>query len=146
MSEWPISTLRDAPLEIIDGDRGANYPHRDEFSPSGHCLFLNAGNVTRSGFSFEDCTFIAKEKDEVLRKGKLVRNDVVLTTRGAIGNVAFFNSSVPYDNIRINSGMVILRADRRALDPLFLYLFVRSGLFGAQVSSANGERPTTTAD
>jgi len=30
--------------------------------------------------------FISKEKDQALRKGKLQRGDVVLTTRGTIGN------------------------------------------------------------
>ena len=31
---------------IIDGDRGSNYPSKDEFETNGYCLFLNAGNVT----------------------------------------------------------------------------------------------------
>ena len=81
-SEWYVSTLENAPLQIIDGDRGANYPSQAEFSTSGHCLFLNAGNVTTTGFRFSDCAFITLEKDASLRKGKLVLNDVVLTTRG----------------------------------------------------------------
>lgn len=94
---------------IIDGDRGKNYPTQDEFSDEGYCLFLNAKNVTTNGFDFENCMFITKEKDELLRKGHLNRGDIVLTTRGTIGNLAFYDNSVSYENIRINSGMVILR-------------------------------------
>ena len=75
--------------EIIDGDRGKNYPTADEFSDEGYCLFLNAKNVTSTGFNFATCMFVTKEKDEVLRKGKLSRGDVVLTTRGTLGNLAF---------------------------------------------------------
>lgn len=86
--EWPMTTLGDGPLEIIDGDRGSNYPKQQDFAPIGHCLFLNAGNVTESGFNFSDCAFISSEKDAALRKGKLRRSDIVLTTRGTVGNVA----------------------------------------------------------
>ena len=84
--DWRIATFEKAPLQIIDGDRGKNYPNQAEFSPAGHCLFLNGGNVTTNGFRFSDCAFITAEKDALLRKGKLVRNDVVLTTRGTVGN------------------------------------------------------------
>jgi type I restriction enzyme S subunit len=133
--EWRVETFENAPLQIIDGDRGTNYPNQAEFSPAGHCLFLNAGNVTTAGFRFSDCAFITEEKDALLRKGKLVRNDVVLTTRGTVGNAAYFDDSVPFDHIRINSGMVILRAQTPALQPQYLYLFVRSAIFHAQVSA-----------
>jgi len=132
--EWRVATFETAPLQIIDGDRGKNYPNQAEFSPAGHCLFLNAGNVTSSGFRFSDCAFITAEKDAILRKGKLVRNDIVLTTRGTVGNAAYFDDSVPFDHIRINSGMVILRPQTPGLQPRYLYLFVRSALFQAQVS------------
>jgi type I restriction enzyme, S subunit len=133
--EWHTTTLQNAPLEIIDGDRGTNYPSQVEFSASGHCLFLNAGNVTTSGFNFSDCAFITSKKDALLRKGKLVRNDVVLTTRGTIGNSAYFDDSVPFDYIRINSGMVVLRARKPALQSRYLYLFIRSALFHSQVAA-----------
>ena len=133
--EWPIATVADGPLEIIDGDRGTNYPKQQDFAPSGHCLFLNAGNVTTSGFNFSDCAFISAEKDSALRKGKLRRHDIVLTTRGTVGNVAYFDEAVPYDHIRINSGMVIFRTQPQKLRARFLYLFLRSFLFQSQVES-----------
>lgn len=105
--------------EIIDGDRGKNYPTQEEFFDEGYCLFLNAKNVTSSGFSFENCMFVTKEKDEILRKGHLNRGDVVLTTRGTIGNLAFYDETVPYDNVRINSGMVILRMNHKMVSERF---------------------------
>jgi type I restriction enzyme, S subunit len=133
--EWQTTHVSTAPLEIIDGDRGTNYPNQAEFSAAGHCLFLNAGNVTANGFRFSDCAFITAAKDAMLRKGKLRRGDVVLTTRGTVGNAAYFDDSVPYENIRINSAMVVLRSLLPALQPRFLYLFVRSALFHKQVES-----------
>ena len=105
--------------EIIDGDRGKNYPKQEEFYEEGFCLFLNAKNVTSNGFDFSNCMYVSKEKDEALRKGKLTRGDVVLTTRGTIGNLAYYCDDVPYENIRINSGMVILRMNHKIVDEIF---------------------------
>ena len=115
LPESPMTAI----CQIIDGDRGKNYPKQEEFSDSGFCLFLNAKNVTAQGFSFENCTYITKEKDALLRNGKLCRGDVVLTTRGTIGNLAFYDTSVPYENIRINSGMVILRMNKQVVSEIF---------------------------
>jgi type I restriction enzyme S subunit len=134
-SEWKTVYFDDGPLQILDGDRGKNYPKRKEFKPEGYCVFLNTGNVTQNGFDFSSTDFISKERDQLLRKGKLQRADTVLTTRGTIGNVAFYNDSISYEHIRINSGMVILRPDVESLFPQFLYLYVRSNLFESQVSA-----------
>src|SRR5690625_2701416 len=128
-SEWKILPFADAPLEIIDGDRGANYPKQHEFSKVGHCLFLNAGNVTKDGFSFSDCSFISASKDAALRKGKLEKEDLVLTTRGTVGNVAYYDNYVEFEHIRINSAMVILRLDADKLLPFYLYIFLRPQTF-----------------
>ena len=115
--------------DIIDGDRGKNYPKQNEFSHEGYCLFLNAGNVTPDGFSFEENSFITQEKDDLLRKGKLQRGDIVYTTRGTVGNAAFYSEAVPFDNIRINSGMVILRCNEDIVDKRYLYHILKSEHF-----------------
>lgn len=134
-SDWEEFTFDDSSIEIHDGDRGKNYPKKAEFTESGHCLFLNTGNVTKTGFKFASTDFVSKERDELLKKGKLQREDVVLTTRGTVGNVAYFNKSIPYDDIRINSGMVILRCEKDNVLPQYLYLFLRSRLFDLQVEA-----------
>ena len=105
--------------EIIDGDRGKNYPKAEEFSDEGYCLFLSAKNVTKDGFLFEQMQFISEEKDNLLRKGKLCRGDIVITTRGTIGNIAFYDDDIPYDNVRINSGMVIIRQKEVSFNQVF---------------------------
>ncbi len=115
--------------DIIDGDRGKNYPQQHEFSEEGYCLFLNTGNVTRSGFSFESNQFISKEKCDMLRKGKLSRNDIVYTTRGTVGNAAFYSESVPYEHVRINSGMVIIRPNEEIVSTRLLYQILKSDYY-----------------
>ena len=84
---------------------------------------MNAKNVTTNGFAFDTVQFITKEKDELLNKGKLVRDDIVLTTRGTIGNIAYFTQDIPYENIRINSGMVIYRGGTEFYKPYLCWLY-----------------------
>jgi len=130
---WQEKKLGDSGVKVIDGDRGANYPNGNDFSDFGHCLFLNAKNVTDSGFSFLETSFITAQKDTKMRKGKLEESDLVLTTRGTVGNVAFFNETIPYRNMRVNSGMVILRSEPEKVDPNYLYLLSNSPVFINQI-------------
>jgi type I restriction enzyme M protein len=122
--EWDIKDLKDSDIEIIDGDRGKNYPKIEDFKEKDYCVFLNTKNVLKSGFNFDKVVHITKEKDSRLGKGKLRKNDIVLTTRGTIGNVAINDSNVPYEHIRINSGMLILRPNpNKFMSKYIFYLF-----------------------
>ncbi|MCG8238291.1 restriction endonuclease subunit S [Tenacibaculum finnmarkense] len=121
---WEVGNI-EALCNIIDGDRGKNYPNQQDFLDSGHCLFLNAGNVSKTGFDFNNKSFISKEKDELLRKGKLNRNDIVLTSRGTVGNIGFYSDLIEFEHLRINSGMVIFRA--KVVDySIFIYSLMRN--------------------
>ena len=120
-------------LEMIDGDRGKNYPKASDFHSDGHCLFLNTKIVRPDGFDFESTMFITAEKDMQLRKGKLKRNDVVMTTRGTIGNIGLYSEDVPFNNIRINSGMLVFRANSREILPSFLFELLRSDIVKEQI-------------
>jgi restriction endonuclease S subunit len=130
--DWPLLTFEAAPFEIIDGDRGSNYPSKEDFSPAGHCLFLNTKNVRPDGFKFEELEFISAEKDRALRKGKLERGDVLLTTRGTVGNTALYDETVKFDHIRINSGMLIFRPIAARLLSSYLFHFFQSENFRTQ--------------
>ena len=138
----------DLSIELIDGDRGKNYPKNDEMLEKGYCLFLNAKNVTLNGFAFDENVFITKEKDEILRKGKLNRNDIVLTTRGTIGNVGLYDDKIIYDNVRINSGMLIIRNNDNNINTKYLYYqltspFIRNQIFSLKTGSAQPQIPIT---
>jgi type I restriction enzyme, S subunit len=121
-------------LEVIDGDRGKNYPQKTDFAETGDCLFLNTSNVRKGTFSFSRCDFITREKDAAMRKGKVTRGDVILTTRGTLGNFAHYDGTVPYDNMRINSGMVILRPSPVILLPQYLRVVLSSPSFVDRVA------------
>ena len=107
---WEQRKLIDL-VDVLDGDRGKNYPTSDDFDISGHTLFLNATNVTNDGFLFQDNQFITEEKSNSMGNGKLEEDDIVVTSRGSLGHIAWYNADIssfmPY--VRINSGMLILR-------------------------------------
>lgn len=125
MNNWRKVKLSEVCL-FIDGDRGKNYPTQFDFFDEGYCLFLNASNVTQKGFLFEKKVYLSKEKDDSLRNGKLQLGDIVLTTRGTLGNVALYNDKIPFKNVRINSGMVIIRINKNLVNNYFLYYILIS--------------------
>jgi type I restriction enzyme, S subunit len=134
---WVEKKIGDPTLfKIIDGDRGKNYPKQSDFLSEGYCLFLNTKNVRPDGFNFDTTMFVDKDKDEELRKGKLKRRDVILTTRGTIGNVAIYDDSVEFDNIRINSGMLIFRPNEYAITSEYLFKILLSPVVRQQIAES----------
>lgn len=130
--KFDVVQLGSTGVGVIDGDRGKNYPHQNELFNTGFCLFLSAKNVTKSGFNFSETQFISPEKDALLNNGKLKRGDIVITTRGTVGNVALYSQQVSYDNIRINSGMLIIRCTHN-ISNQYLYQVLRSKWFQKQI-------------
>ena len=132
--DWEQRKLIDL-VDILDGDRGKNYPTSDDFDISGHTLFLNASNVTNDGFLFQDNQFITEEKSNSMGNGKLEEDDIVVTSRGSLGHIAWYNadisSLVPY--ARINSGMLILR-NKKEIETEYLYHFMKSSKGQSQIS------------
>ncbi|MEE8859367.1 MAG: restriction endonuclease subunit S [Leuconostoc mesenteroides] len=126
--DWEERKLKDI-SEIIDGDRGKNYPSGDDFKNNGHTLFLSATNVTKQGFVFKKNQYITNLKSESLGNGKVKLNDIILTSRGSIGHIGFYdekiNEKIP--QARINSGMLILRTDKFN-SPNFIAQFLKSSL------------------
>lgn len=125
-------------FQVVDGDRGKNYPKATDFFSNEYCLFLNAKNVTKSGFCFDTVQFITQQKDEQLNKGKILPEDIIFTTRGTIGNVAYFDNTIsPYKHVRINSGMVILRAKDTIYDADFITYVLRNQInYGRAISGS----------
>ena len=131
-TEWKPLKLQDTNLTIIDGDRGNNYPKSDDFTDDGFCLFLSAKNITKNGFRLDEKQFISEEKDNLLRKGKLKDLDIIITTRGSVGHIAY-NENIQYSNMRINSGMVILRNNDENINQKYIYKLFASSVIQRQI-------------
>ena len=124
-------------FQVIDGDRGKNYPKATDFFDEGYCLFLNAKNVTKNGFCFDTVQFITQQKDEQLNKGRVLPEDIILTTRGTVGNVAYCDIKSSHKHMRINSGMVILRSKDIIYDVDFItYVLSNQINYGKEISGS----------
>ena len=109
--------------QFIDGDRSARYPKREEYVDSG-IMFLNGESISRGTINKEAVNFITEQKYRDIKKGRIARNDILLTTRGnSIGDAAFVTTS---DKGLINAQMLILRADSRDIHPKYLFYYITS--------------------
>ncbi|MED4965383.1 restriction endonuclease subunit S [Heyndrickxia coagulans] len=105
-NDWKQVHLNEV-AKVIDGDRSSNYPSGNDIVDEG-ILFLSTKNIVNSFFDYHDTRFISKEKFDSIKKGKLKKDDLVITMRGSIGNVARF-TGVPFQTALINAQMSIIR-------------------------------------
>ena len=131
---WEQRKLEDL-VDVLDGDRGKNYPKEVDFDVQGHTLFLNASNVTNEGFSFKTNQYITEEKSNSMGNGRLFEDDVIITSRGSLGHIAWYNQMTQcvMPHVRINSGMLILRK-RVDISMSYLQQFLRSYKGQSQIS------------
>lgn len=102
---WEVKKLGEV-AELINGDRSSNYPSGDDLKESG-ILFLNTKNITDDRIELVDPVFITEEKFNSLSRGKLQREDLVITLRGTLGSCAIFSTT--YATGFINAQLMIIR-------------------------------------
>ena len=124
---WNTKKIVELPISLIDGDRSGKYPKRSEFVEDG-IVFLNAESISGGCFDLSKVNYISQEKFNTISKGRLQRNDLVLTMRGnGVGDIALFPSNPPTG--LINAQMLILRPNNEKIDPIFLYYCFKNPQF-----------------
>jgi type I restriction enzyme S subunit len=93
--------------EFINGDRGKNYPNRDEYVDEG-IPWINTGHIEPDGsLTQTEMNFISREKFNSLNNGKIQPGDLVYCLRGAtFGKTAIVD---PYQEGAIASSLMIIR-------------------------------------
>lgn len=116
---WEWVRLGDI-AQAVNGDRGKNYPKREEYVASG-IAWINAGHITDDGYLDADkMNYITPNKYNSLRSGKIQRNDLLFCLRGSFGKVARIE---PFCEGAIASSLAIIRLFNTALrEYLFIYL------------------------
>lgn len=147
-AEWECVKMADI-FQIIDGDRGKSYPGESDFTSFGHTLFLDTGNVKKTGLDFSTTKFISEEKDKELRNGKLILGDFILTSRGTLGNVVYYDENIQkrYSSVRINSAMLILRPlSGTKISPEYILAVLRGNLISnfMKVNQVGSAQPHIT--
>jgi type I restriction enzyme S subunit len=116
--------IKELPIKIGDGNYSSKYPKSSEFLKSG-IPFISAsdlknGRIVPGGFKF-----ISKEQHNVLRKGHLLENDVLIVSRGnGVGQVSLVDKQ--FQGCNINAQLVLLRVDEKVIHSKYLYYLLSS--------------------
>ena len=113
-SNWQFKELGNANLDISDGNYSSKYPKQNEFLSSG-IPFIRGTDFNGTSISQSDMLYISPEKHSELKKGHTKRGDILITTRGEIGRIAFVPDSLVDVNInsqlvRINGSNIVPRS------------------------------------
>ena len=105
--EWKEVKLGDLKLDISDGNYSAKYPKQADFLDTG-IPFLRANNLDKGTISDNDMRFISPKQHSEITKGHLKKGDILLSTRGELGNVALvpdrhIGSNINAQLVRINA-------------------------------------------
>ena len=120
--------------ELINGDRGKNYPNREEYVKNG-VAWINTGHIEPDGtLTTKEMYFITEDKYNSLRGGKIQKDDLVYCLRGAtFGKVAFVT---PYNKGAIASSLMIIRLVE-LVDKKYVFYYLKSKLAYNQLRRFN---------
>lgn len=128
---WNVKTIDDMNLEISDGNYSNKYPKKSEFVDNG-IPFIRGTDFIGTTISRTGLMFISEKKHSELKKGHLKENDILITTRGEIGRIAY----VPKKYIDANINAQLIRINGKTEFPKsFLGNFLQSYKTQQDISS-----------
>ena len=126
MGEWPILTLRDAGVELIDCVHKTPTAQED-----GH-PYVGIPQMKGGWIDFESARKISREDlVEWTKKAKPQKHDVILSRRTNPGVTAIDKTGTAF---ALGQNLVLLRADGRRVDPSFLKWLVRTPSWWGQIN------------
>ncbi len=117
--KWEKKTIKELNIFISDGNYGELYPKSSEMKSSG-IPFIRANNIKNLKLVWDDMRFIEEEHHKVLLSGHLKTNDILVTTRGEIGMLAYVNEE--FNNSNINAQICLLRSNDNIVSKYLLYV------------------------
>lgn len=112
-------------VDVLNGDRGKNYPAKSTLSKEG-IPFISAANLCDNIVVEDDLLCMSEEQYSKLSAGKLMLNDIVLCIRGSLGKHGKF----PFKKGAIASSLVIIRSkDRGRLTDGYVMQYLDVPLF-----------------
>lgn len=121
-------------FQLINGDRGKNYPSKDKLLSDGEIPFISAINMENGTVKSDGLLFVSQTQYDLLRNGKLQKNDFVFCLRGSLGKFCRY----PFEKGAVASSLIILRKYGKILDK-FIEVYLASPLINAQIhESDNG--------
>ncbi|WP_201790198.1 restriction endonuclease subunit S [Campylobacter devanensis] len=117
---------------FINGDRGSNYPSKEKLSSNGEIPFVSAINFENTTLRKDNLLYVSQKQYDLLRTGKLQKEDFAICIRGSLGKFCFY----PLEVGAIASSLVILRANE-IINKKYLYYYLCSGFFYEEIKRFN---------
>lgn len=108
---------------ISDGNYSSKYPKANEFVEYG-IPFIRANNMINNTIIDKNMYYITEEKHGVLLKGHLKKGDVLITTRGSLGQVSIVPDK--YEDANINAQIVLIRLNPEKMNNRYLLWSLKS--------------------
>ena len=105
---WEVGKLDDLKLDISDGNYSSKYPKSTDFISEG-IPFIRGTDFDNKVVSSRNLYFISEKQHSTLKKGHTKKGDILLSTRGEIGKMAyitneFIDCNINAQLVRINGG------------------------------------------
>jgi type I restriction enzyme S subunit len=141
VGEWRTSVVADLQRQKIllveDGNHGEYRPRPDEFVDRG-VAFIRAADMDNGRVLFDSASKINEKSRQRITKGIGAPGDVLLSHKGTVGKVAIVpDDAPPFVCSPQTTFWRVMNSD--VLDRKFLYTFLRSSAFYAQLASRAGE-------
>ena len=130
-NNWCWARIKDF-FQLINGDRGKNYPSKSKLKNTGTIPFISAINIQNGTISKEGLLYLTEAQYKLLGSGKLRENDFIFCLRGSLGK----NCKYPYTIGAIASSLVILRKYALISDN-YIELLLNSSLLKKYINQTN---------
>lgn len=139
--EWRSATVaelqRDGILRVEDGNHGEYRPRKDEFVSSG-VAFIRAADMDGGMVLFDSAAKINDVARQRITKGIGAPGDILLSHKGTVGKLGIVPEEAPA--FVCSPQTTFWRTlDTNSLDRKYLYAFLRSPEFKAQLATRAGE-------
>ena len=119
-------------FQLVNGDRGKNYPSKDKLLANGKIPFISAINMENLTVKRDGLLYVSEQQFNALGSGKLQKNDFVFCLRGSLGKFCQY----PFSIGAIASSLVILRKNGSVSDE-YIKAYLSSPLIGEQINNSN---------
>jgi type I restriction enzyme S subunit len=140
-AEWRATTVLELQradiLLVEDGNHGEYRPRPNEFVEAG-VAFIRAADMNGGTVHFETASKINDHARQRITKGIGAPGDILLSHKGTVGKVALVPDDAP--PFVCSPQTTFWRTQKpEALDRRYLYAFLRSPGFNAQLATRAGE-------
>lgn len=128
---WVWSKI-DNIFQLINGDRGKNYPAKSKLKTTGEIPFISAINMENCTVKMDGLLYLTSVQYNLLGSGHLNKDDFVFCLRGSLGKFCQY----PFTSGAIASSLVILRKYFPIVDG-YIKVFLASPLLSEQIYRSN---------